>query len=123
MNYKQEIITAVAAQLQSYGYAVYLAKNQQHGFYTNGVRIVCFEYSTQLKFSGCYRSQKDGTGWVMDHNSNGISAERADSFIEANAPRWATRENVAYTTPEQHLKTYGSSSGYTLYVPKESTAT
>lgn len=117
VNYKRELVHHIAQQLKSYGYKVYLSKNREHGFYTDGHRVVSFggQWRLSVDFSGNYRSTRSGTGWQIEGGKElgSISSEQAERFIKANAPSWATREAVTYTTPEQHLKMYGASSGYT----------
>lgn len=120
MNYKRELIADIAAQLKSYGYTVYLSKDREYGFYTDGQRVVSFGGPWRLcvSYTGCYNSKHCGTGWQLDGGKDigTIDAETAKRFITAHAPSWATNgEAVTYTTPEQHLKTYGNSSGYEEY--------
>lgn len=116
---KKQMIQEVAAQLKSYGYAVYIAASGEHGFYTDGVKVVSFsvEYFA-LKFSGNYSSRAmhtTGTGWGIAKDLGGITDDDAERFIRACAPQWATKGNeVKYTTPEQHLKMYPAS-GYTEF--------
>lgn len=112
---KKELIKRITEQLVSYGYQVYVSKNGEHGFYTDGNRVVSFggHWNFSVDFSGNYRSRHCGTGWQIAKEMTSIDAHSAEMFIKANAPKWATRgENVEYTTPEQHLAMYGSSSGY-----------
>lgn len=118
MNPKKDLIAAIAAQLKSYGYRVYLSSDKTYGFYTDGNRVVSFggQWRFSVSFSGNYRSTRSGTGWVMEDGKEltSVNQEQAERFIKAHAPRWATGgEVVTYTTPEQHLKLYGASSGYT----------
>ena len=117
MNHKQELVQAAATALLSYGYTVYLAKSKEYGFYTDGKRVVCFggQWNFSLDYSGNYRSERSGTGWQIAKDCGVLTKDEAKKFIEAYAPSWATTENVRYTTPEQHLATYGKSSGYTPF--------
>lgn len=113
---KQALIAQIAEQIKSYGYKVYIAKDGRYGFYTDGVRVVSFggQWNFSVDFSGNYQSRKCGTGWQQATELTAIDAEAAEKFIKASAPQWATKgEVVTYTTPEQHLSMYGSSSGYT----------
>ena len=119
---KKELIAHIARQLHSYGYTVYLAKSGEYGFYTDGKRVVSFggHWNFCVDFSGNYNAGENakycGTGWQIAKELTSISAEAAEIFIKAYAPSWAIGGRaVSYTTPEQHLKTYGKSSGYTLY--------
>lgn len=114
---KIDLVNRLAKALNSYGYKVYISKNKQYGFYTDGQRVVCFggQWRFCVDFSGNYISKNSGTGWQIAAEKGVITKEEAAAYIAANAPAWATRENVIYSTPEMHLKTYGHSSGYTLF--------
>lgn len=125
-KYKVELIAEVAAALHSFGYQVYLADSKDYGFYTDGSRVVSFggHWNLSVDFSGNYRAltaeggRRMGTGWQMEDGKElgSITRYDAERFIKAGAPVWATGgDKFAYTTPEEHLKTYGQSSRYTLY--------
>lgn len=125
---KKDLITRIAAQLHSYDYTVYVSSNGEHGFYTDGTRVVTFggSWSWSVDFSGNYKAttaeggRRIGTGWLIDGGKelSCIGRHTADQFIKAGAPQWAVgAEQFKYTTPEQHLATYGKSSGYTLWEP------
>lgn len=113
-----QLVHDTATALTSYGYIVYLSKNKQHGFYTDGRRVVSFggQWNFSLDFSGNYRSQHCGTGWQIAKEQGVPTKEQADYWINANAPSWTDNKNPVYTTPEQHLKTYGQSSGYEKFM-------
>lgn len=122
--YKKQVIAHIAQQLHGYGYAVHLSKDKEYGFYTDGARVVCFggQWQFSVDFSGNYRAlshdggRRMGTGWQIAKEQTNITEEQARAYITAHAPHWATGgEKFAYTTPAEHLKTYGNSSGYTLY--------
>ena len=113
---KTQLVNDVAKALTAYGYTVYLSKDKQHGFYTDGKRVVSFGgcWSSSVDFSGNYaQSRQYGTGWQIAKEQGVPTKEQAARFITDNG-LWAN-PNPVYTTPEQHLKTYGSSSGYTLF--------
>lgn len=114
---KKQLVAETAEALHSYGYTVYIAGSGEYGFYTDGARVVSFggswEYS--LDFSGKYISSHSGIGWQLEGQIGVPTKEQAAEFIKTNAPRWATTENVKYTTPEQHLARYGASSKYAEY--------
>ena len=117
---KTQIIQNIAENLHKYGYDVYLSKDKCYGFYTNGKRVVSFGGSWQfcVDFSGNYKQSKEsGTGWGIAKELTDISEEDANAFINANAPSWTRNKNPIYTTPDQHLKTYGNSSGYAKFEP------
>ena len=118
---KKQLVKAVAVSLKSYGYTVYLSKNEEYGFYTDGIRVVCFggSWNFCLDFTGNYwPSRESGTGWAIAKEQGVPTRGQAAEWIKANAPSWANR-NPSYTTPEQHLKTYGASSGYWEFTGEE----
>lgn len=118
---KKELITHIAQRLHGWGYTVYIAESGEYGFYTDGVRVVCFgsHWRGSVDFSGNYRTnapQSTGTGWKFSDGDmlTDITEEKARGFITAHAPDWAVRgaSVVNYTTPAQHLKVYQPSSRY-----------
>lgn len=124
MNYKKQLVAHIAQRLHSFGFTVYIAEDGNYGFYTDGVRVVSFggHWNTSVDFSGNYSTnvpRQTGTGWGLDGGKelSDIDEETARRFITESAPRWAIRgaSVVNYTTPEQHLKTYGPSSRYTVF--------
>lgn len=120
MNYQEQAIAEIAAQLKSHGYTVYLAKDGMYGFYTDGKRVVSFGSSLGIThFSGSYKTDYPGagSGWRIADGLGSVSAEAAKNMIEMYAPSWATRgaTKVQYTTPEQYLKKYQESSGFNLF--------
>lgn len=116
---KKQLIAHIAQNLHSFGYTVYLSDDGRHGFYTDGRRAVSFggQWNFCVDFSGNYKPSMDcGSGWQIAAEQADITAEQAQAYITANAPTWANK-NPVYTTPEQHLETYGRSSGYTEFQP------
>jgi hypothetical protein len=117
---KTQIIQDIAEKLHNYRYDVYLSKDKIYGFYTDGKRVVSFGGSWQfcVDFSGNYKQSKEsGTGWSIAKELTDISEEQANAFINANAPSWTRNKNPVYTTPDQHMATYGKSSGYAKFEP------
>ena len=114
MNYKQQMLAELVPVLRSYGYEVYLSKNQEYGFYTDGTRVVSFGTGIAgLSFYGNYSpSVTSGTGWAIAKNREEPSSIEAERWIKACAPSFYNNPNPNYTTPEQYLKTY-QSSGFT----------
>lgn len=119
---KKQLIAHIAQRLISYGYTVYIAQSGEYGFYTEGVRVVSFggQWNFSVDFSGNYRTNaptQTGTGWQIAPDMGDITEEQARAYITAKAPDWAISGAtvVNYTTPEQHLATYGNSSRYTQY--------
>lgn len=116
---KKQLIAQIAQNLHSFGYTVYISDDGRHGFYTDGKRAVSFggQWNFYVDFSGNYKpSRTGGTGWQIATEQSDITAEQAHAYITADAPQWANK-NPIYTTPEQHLETYGRSSGYTQFEP------
>ena len=116
---KKQLIAHIAQNLHSFGYTVYISDDGRYGFYTDGKRVVCFggQWNFFVDFSGNYKpSRTGGTGWQIATEQSDITAEQAHAYITADAPRWANKDPI-YTTPEQHLETYGQSSGYTQFEP------
>ena len=115
---KKQLIQHIAKKLDSFGYQVYLSKDGQYGFYTDGRRVISFggQWSFSVDFSGNYAPSKtSGTGWGIAKEKTDITRDEADRYINTNAPTWTGNTSPIYTTPEQHLKTYGKSSGYTKF--------
>ena len=115
---KEQLIHEVATALDSYGYDVYISKDKRHGFYTDGARVVSFggQWNFCVDFSGNYKSQHCGSGWLIAKEKGVPTKEEAGAYIKALPPHWATNgESVRQTTSEQHLATYGKSSGYTKF--------
>lgn len=111
---KKELIQHIAQKLHGFGFDVYISKDGTYGFYTNGQRVISFggSYNFFVDFSGNYKSRgNSGTGWMIEKEKSDITEDQAKRYIEANAPRWANADPI-YTTPEEHLRTYGKSSGY-----------
>lgn len=117
---KKELIKHFAQKLHSFGYDVYVSGDGRHGFYTNGLRVVSFggQWNFSVDFSGNYAaSRQSGTGWQIATEQSDITAAQAAAYIAANAPAWTGNACPVYTTPEQHLKTYGKSSAYEKFTP------
>lgn len=112
-NYKTEAVLALAVDIKAAGYRVFIAERGTYGFYTDaaGSRVVSFQFDLGgFKFSGNYKTdmpRTTGTGWEI------LKGTYSDMFAEY-PPSWAVRTaKWEYTTLEQHLKTYQSSSKYT----------
>lgn len=113
---EREFIKELSKELLGQGLRVFISSNGTYGFYTDekGTRVVCFNiYYTSIKFFGNYstdKPQQTGTGWVITDDV--VSDYR--ELLYTNAPQWALSgaTSVKYSSLEQHLKRYGSSSGY-----------
>ena len=113
----KQIAIDAAKALTSYGYRVYMSADNNHGFYTDGKRVVSFGgcWNWCLDFSGNYVATKTGgTGWQIAREVGVPNEQQAKQYVTAIAPTWANA-NPVYTTPEEHLATYGKSSGYTVF--------
>ena len=115
---KKQLVKHFANKLVSFGYTVYIAKSGTYGFYTDGKRCISFggTWSFSLDISGNYKSSHCGTGWLIEKEVSDFDKSDAEKWIDTNPPRWVTNGGkVILTTPEQHLKTYGKTSGYIEY--------
>lgn len=117
-DYKKEAIEALAVEIMSAGFRVFIAERGHYGFYTDeaGSRVVSFQYDLGgVSFSGNYKTSAPkscGTGWGLE---SGTFAE----MFNQSAPRWAVRDAIwSYTTLAQHLATYQASSRYTELQPE-----
>ena len=73
-------------------------------------------WNFSLDIRGNYKSNRCGAGWQITKEICDFDESDAEKWISENPPHWATNgEKVTLTTPEQHLKTYGKSSGYVEY--------
>ena len=116
----KQIAIDAAKALTGYGYRVYMSADNNHGFYTDGKRVVSFggQWAWCLDFSGNYAcTRTGGTGWQIKREAGVPTEEQAKQYVTSNAPAWAN-PNPVYTTPEQHLATYCKSSGYTVFSEK-----
>lgn len=98
------------------GFDVYIASAGHYGFYTDGARVVSFqcERGRGLNVSGNYiASRQCGTGWqiMADVDDSTVTADNVRAWLATSAPMW-TNPKPVYTTCEQHLATYGTSSKY-----------
>jgi len=114
-QYEKELITELAAEIKAAGYRVFIAERGTYGFYTDtaGSRVVSFQIDLGvIHYGGNYktnRPQQCGTGWRLD------TADFGTMFNQC-APRWAVGDaSWQFTTLEQHLKAYQSSSKYQEY--------
>jgi hypothetical protein len=106
-DYKAKTALEFAHKCKEKGFDAYVAEEGTYGFYTNGVRVVCFAVDFDLRLSGNYEpSRQSGNGWRMDE---GTGIEEA---IQTDAPSWTENRKPVYTTPEKYLETYQSSSRF-----------
>ena len=113
-NYKTDGIEKMAKALLGAGFRVFVAKDGkgEYGFYTDkeGSRLVSFQFDcSDIAFSGNYKSSRSGSGWRLEDQDASYEAMFAE-----NAPYWAIGRDPKwhYTTLEEHLSRYQSSSNY-----------
>lgn len=99
------------------GFKVYLAKAQNYGFITDdtGSRVLSFSFTDGGTLSGNYGppSRESGTGWRLEKTPYDLqTANDVRRALYASPPPWCGRGWQRYTTLEQHLKLYGTSSQY-----------
>ncbi len=108
-DYKIKETLLFAEECKKRGYEAFIAERGTYGFYTDGNRVVSFSCDGGFKLSGNYHASREcGTGWrITDNASFGdIDAALKDNGLWAN-------KNPIYTTKEEYLKTYSSSSKFT----------
>ena len=114
-------------KIKSFGYPVYLSENRSYGFFTNldGSRIISFQIDYFFfNFSANHKSIGLGTGYRITNDEKCLLWE-IDTFCTAkflenliNAPIYKSRRKnekfISWTTLDQHLANYQSSSKYQL---------
>jgi hypothetical protein len=113
-----------AQRIKSLGFRVFLAERGHYGFISDesGDRVLSFSFDgVENTLSGNYGppSRESGTGWRMyTYPENLRTAEEVRSVLNAYPPLYCQRATNArggwkyFTTLEQHLTRYGSSSQY-----------
>jgi hypothetical protein len=116
MSYRQELAAEMAEKIKKQGFRVFLAERGTYGFYTDkeGSKIISFQVDgLRFSLSGNYktsRPQNTGTGWRITEEGRGADFKQV---FEAYPPYWAVGDAAwHYTTLDQHLDTYQSSSKY-----------
>ena len=123
----KERTAELVAKIKSFGYPVYLSEKGNYGFFTNadGSRIVSFQIDYFFfNFSANHKSIGLGTGYRITSDEKCLLWE-IDNFCTAkflegliNAPIYRSRRKnekfLSWTTLDQHLATYQSSSKYQL---------
>jgi len=114
-------------KIKSFGYTVYLSEKGNYGFFTNteGSRVICFQIDYFFfNFSANHKSIGLGSGYRITNDEQCLLWE-IDNFCTAdflkslvNAPIYISRRKnekfLSWTTLNQHLETYQSSSKYQL---------
>lgn len=106
-----------AHYIKGLGFRVYLAKGEAYGFITDdvGSRVLSFSFTDGGRLWGNYGppSQVSGTGWRLEQAPHDLqTANDVRRALNAAAPSWCGDGWKRYTTLEEHLKLYGSSSNY-----------
>jgi hypothetical protein len=121
-NYRREMINEVAQMILAKGYRVFIAESGTHGFYTDaqGSKVIGFQHVLGgVTVSGNYKTSNPsstGTGWQI---AGCFDPAEIDNSFAAHAPHWAVGlAKWRFTTLEEHLKTYGKSSGYVELTPE-----
>lgn len=117
MNYLKIQFNEIAQAIKAAGFIVYAAENGKYGFFTDhtGERVVCFQISGGLRFSGKYAQSRAGTGWQLAFTGtepNAYTKEVLNAALYEQCPRWANSSPV-FTTEAQYLAFYNASSKYT----------
>lgn len=109
---KAKLVRDFALAAKEQGFEAFIAESGTHGFYTNGERVVSFQYDllsisvggNYLPGAGC------GSGWRI---TDSAAEERIGDYIKMGAPHWATKGSaVTLTTKAQYLATYQDSSKF-----------
>jgi hypothetical protein len=123
----KERTAELVKKIKSFGYPVYLSEKGNYGFFTNadGSRIVSFQIDYFFfNFSANHKSIGLGTGYRITNDEKCLLWE-IDTFCTAkflesliNAPIYRSRRKnekfLSWTTLDQHLASYQSSSKYQL---------
>lgn len=113
-NYKTEATIQLAREIKKAGFRVFIAASGTYGFYTDalGQRVVQFQFDLGgFTFNGNYKTDQPsqtGTGWRLEGST-------FTGMFNQCPPDWAVRSGITwkFTTLEQYLKTYQSSSKFT----------
>ena len=117
----KEAIFIFAEVVKLMGYRVFIAERGTYGFFTDqeGTRVVSFEETYgNIKLSGNYvtdNPKSSGTGWYIDAVRPDVSLkDTIDNAFNASPFPGAIQHcgTWRYTTLEEHLKNYQSSSRY-----------
>lgn len=123
----KERTAQLVAKIKSFGYPVYLAERGDYGFFTNsdGSRIVSFQIDYFFfNFSANHKSIGLGSGYRITNDEQCLIWEIETfctaKFLESllNAPVYKSRRKnekfLSWTTLDQHLASYQSSSKYAI---------
>lgn len=123
----KERTAELVSKIKSFGYPVYLSDKGNYGFFTNadGSRVICFQIDYFFfNFSANHKSIGWGSGYRITNDEQCLLWEIdtfcTPEFLESliNAPVYKSSRNdgrfISWTTLDQHLATYQSSSKYQL---------
>jgi hypothetical protein len=125
MNHRQQSASDFAHFVKGLGFRVFLAGSGDYGFITDteGSRVLSFSFTGGSSLSGNYGppSRACGTGWQSSFDAWNIkTADDVSRALYENPPSFCPRAQPGkpesgwqyFTTLEQHLSQYGSSSKY-----------
>lgn len=126
---KKKAVLELCEILAKLGYDAYIAESGAYGFFTpkDGSRVVSFQVNfSWFDFSINHKSVNLGTGYRITndgecpiYNLSFMTAEYAQKLI--NSPSYRSRKKserfISWTTKQQHIDIYGSSSKYVIYTP------
>jgi hypothetical protein len=118
MSYNREQAAQFAGFIKGLGFTVYMAEQGHYGFITDETesRVMCFQFGVPNRLSGNYGppSRESGTGWHLSKDPSDLkTAQDVREALYETPPPFAGRGWKHFTTVEQHLAAYNSSSKYT----------
>lgn len=121
MEYRMTQAWEFADRIVGLGFRVLLAKDGRYGVITDaeGSRVLSFSFNDGGHLGGNYGppSRESGTGWRLDAGPYDLkTADDVRGALYAQPPQWAGKGWHYLTTLDQHLTTYGASSGYQEHV-------
>lgn len=119
MGYREDAAKDFARRVTALGFRVFIARDGtgHYGFITDdtGARVLSFSCDMGGGLSGNYGppSRESGTGWQLDATLYDLrTAEDVCRALYAHPPEWVGKGWRYFTTLEQHLGQYGTSSRY-----------
>lgn len=125
MNHRQQSASEFAHFIKGLGFRAFLADSGDYGFITDatGSRVMSFSFTGGSSLSGNYGppSRTSGTGWQLSVDTYHLkSADDVKRALYAEPPSFCQRARYGepdsgwqyFTTLDQHLAAYGSSSKY-----------
>jgi hypothetical protein len=110
-----------AYRIKAMGFVVYMAAQGHYGFISDekGERVLSFQFpGIENTLSGNYGppSRESGTGWRLEQSPESLrTIDDVRRALYAYPPKWCGEGWRNMTSLEQHLATYGKSSGYRLF--------